>query len=78
MSSTPERAIALRPATAAPALRRSRLGTVFGRLAARLRAWHRRAVIRRDLATLPDHLLRDVGLSRADVEAEAVKPFWKL
>lgn len=32
---------------------------------------------RRALAALPDHLLRDVGLSRADVESEIAKPFWR-
>jgi uncharacterized protein YjiS (DUF1127 family) len=37
----------------------------------------RRARQRRDLAALPDHALRDIGLSRADVELEIGKPFWK-
>jgi uncharacterized protein YjiS (DUF1127 family) len=37
----------------------------------------RRARQRRDLAALSDHALRDIGLSRADVELEIGKPFWK-
>ena len=33
---------------------------------------------REALRALPDYLLKDVGLSRADVEREAEKPLWKL
>jgi uncharacterized protein YjiS (DUF1127 family) len=29
------------------------------------------------LRTLEDHLLRDVGLTRLQAEAEANKPFWR-
>lgn len=32
---------------------------------------------RRALRALPDYLLKDAGLSRADIEREASKPFWK-
>jgi uncharacterized protein YjiS (DUF1127 family) len=39
--------------------------------------WHRRARERRHLEALSDHMLRDIGLSRADVMAEATKPFWQ-
>ena len=31
---------------------------------------------RRVLASLPDHMLGDIGLSRADVERELLKPAW--
>ncbi|WP_035484715.1 DUF1127 domain-containing protein [Geminicoccus roseus] len=31
---------------------------------------------RRDLQRLPDHVLSDIGLSRADVERETLQPFW--
>jgi len=37
----------------------------------------RRARQRRDLAALSDHALRDIGLSRSDVEAEIGKPIWR-
>ena len=37
----------------------------------------RRARQRRDLAALSDHALRDIGLSRNDVEIEVGKPFWR-
>ncbi len=39
--------------------------------------WRERARQRRALASLDDHLLRDVGLSRAEVVREARKPFWR-
>jgi uncharacterized protein YjiS (DUF1127 family) len=37
-----------------------------------------RARQRRFLAALPDHGLRDIGLTRADVESEIAKPCWRL
>jgi uncharacterized protein YjiS (DUF1127 family) len=40
-------------------------------------AWLERARQRRQLRQLGDHMLKDIGLSRADVEAEASKPFWR-
>lgn len=39
--------------------------------------WQERARERRRLATLDERLLRDVGLSRADIEQEIRKPFWQ-
>jgi len=32
---------------------------------------------RRQLAQLPDYLLKDIGVTRADALKEAEKPFWK-
>jgi uncharacterized protein YjiS (DUF1127 family) len=43
----------------------------------RLLLWQERARDRRALAGLDNHMLRDIGLSRADLEAEVVKPFWR-
>ncbi len=31
---------------------------------------------RRQLASLDDHILRDIGISREDAEAEASRPLW--
>lgn len=31
---------------------------------------------RRDLATLDDHMLRDVGLTRQDAQRESGRPIW--
>jgi uncharacterized protein YjiS (DUF1127 family) len=39
--------------------------------------WIDRASQRRQLAELSDHMLRDIGLTRADAWAEAAKPFWR-
>jgi uncharacterized protein YjiS (DUF1127 family) len=41
-----------------------------------LLAWQTRAAERGQLAAMDDRLLRDVGLSRSDVESERSKPFW--
>lgn len=38
--------------------------------------WQRRARERAHLAALPDDILKDVGLSRADVEAVTHKSSW--
>lgn len=39
--------------------------------------WYERARQRRALDGLSDHLLHDIGLSRADAYREAHKPFWR-
>jgi uncharacterized protein YjiS (DUF1127 family) len=40
-------------------------------------SWLERVHQRRQLAQLSDHMLKDIGLTRADVEAELSKPFWR-
>jgi uncharacterized protein YjiS (DUF1127 family) len=40
--------------------------------------WQARARERRCLQQMDDHALRDVGLSRADIERESSKHFWRL
>lgn len=47
--------------------------TLFDRLA----TWNERRRQRRALEALPDHLLSDIGISRADADYEAEKPFWR-
>jgi uncharacterized protein YjiS (DUF1127 family) len=39
--------------------------------------WQDRARQRRALMALSDPMLKDIGLSRADAEREARKPFWR-
>jgi uncharacterized protein YjiS (DUF1127 family) len=39
--------------------------------------WFERTRQRRHLGELSDHMLKDIGLSRADVEVEVAKPFWR-
>ena len=57
------------------------------RLRPRLAAWTRRAIElvlgwqevarqRRALLALDEHLLKDIGITRADAEREASRPFW--
>ncbi|WP_042689898.1 DUF1127 domain-containing protein [Azospirillum sp. B506] len=50
-----------------------RLVSLFDRLA----TWNERRRQRRALEALPDHLLSDIGISRADADHEAEKPFWR-
>lgn len=47
------------------------------RLTDLLLLWLQRARQRRSLDSLSDHVLKDVGLSRADVMGEAHKQFWQ-
>ncbi len=39
--------------------------------------WSDRMRQRRHLAELDDRLLQDIGISRADVESEISRPFWR-
>jgi len=41
-----------------------------------VRRWKTLHDQRRQLAALSDAMLKDIGLSRADVEREAGRPFW--
>ena len=42
-----------------------------------LLVWQERSRQRHALAQLSDRMLRDIGISRADVAAECAKPFWR-
>lgn len=48
-----------------------------GRLLVALFDWQQRAAQRRRLLQLDARMLADIGLSRADAEREAMKPFWR-
>jgi uncharacterized protein YjiS (DUF1127 family) len=48
------------------------------RVLAILREWRQRARERRELATLDDYLLHDIGLSRSQAQFESGKPFWRV
>ena len=43
----------------------------------RLKKYREASRQRRQLAQLPDYLLKDIGITRADALKEADKPFWK-
>lgn len=49
-----------------------RVSTIFNQL----RRWKELYQQRRALASLGEETLKDLGLSRADVEREASRPFW--
>jgi uncharacterized protein YjiS (DUF1127 family) len=51
--------------------------TKIRRIIAAIRLWRRRVRSRQELRELDDHLLKDIGLSRADVFYEVAKPFWR-
>jgi len=42
-----------------------------------LNTWNNRQRGRKQLANLPNYLLKDIGLNRHDVENEINKPFWR-
>ena len=46
-------------------------------LAQRLARWYTNYRTRQELAELPDYILKDIGITRADAEREADKAFWK-
>lgn len=46
-------------------------------LFALLQEWHTTARQRRSLAAMDDWTLKDIGITRADVERETTKPFWR-
>lgn len=42
-----------------------------------LLVWQERAHQRRHMASLDTRILKDVGLTRGDIDAEIAKPFWR-
>jgi uncharacterized protein YjiS (DUF1127 family) len=50
---------------------------VLVRAADTLLGWIQRDRDRRALHHLDDRLLRDIGVTRVELEAEAAKPFWR-
>jgi uncharacterized protein YjiS (DUF1127 family) len=42
-----------------------------------LATWFQRADSREKLKTLSDRSLKDIGLTRQEIEREVQKPFWK-
>jgi uncharacterized protein YjiS (DUF1127 family) len=54
-----------------------RLRDVLAAAIEQVMVWHDRARQRRQLHSLSDHMLRDLGLGRADVAAETSKRFWQ-
>ena len=49
----------------------------FGAFLNLFQLWYERRRQRRGLLEMSDHMLKDIGLSRADAWAEGHKPFWR-
>lgn len=47
------------------------------RAARTLLVWQERVRSRRTMAYMDDHTLTDIGMTRADIDAEVAKHFWK-
>jgi uncharacterized protein YjiS (DUF1127 family) len=47
------------------------------RIPQRVNLWLTRIETRRSLSMLSEHVLLDIGLTRADVNRELMKPFWR-
>jgi len=60
------------PAIGPLAIRR----TAGTRLVLRLLGWWELAQQRRRLLAMDDHMLKDIGLTRADAWQEGTRPFW--
>lgn len=43
----------------------------------RVQDWSERRRARNHLYQMPDYILHDIGISRAEVETEYQKPFWQ-
>ena len=54
-----------------------RLSDFLRDVRAALREWRRRKNSRLELARLDERMLRDIGLTRAEVDHEINKPFWR-
>jgi uncharacterized protein YjiS (DUF1127 family) len=52
-------------------------GPPWRRLLKTLRLWQERARGRQQLREFDDPMLRDIGITRLQAEAEATKPFWR-
>jgi uncharacterized protein YjiS (DUF1127 family) len=51
-------------------------GAYLGALWLRFKRWNQLAKERRQLASLNDAMLKDLGLNRGDVMQESERPFW--
>ncbi len=52
------------------------LSALMKRSWSQLRLWHEVSRERRELRRLSEYIAKDIGISRADAEREADRPFW--
>jgi uncharacterized protein YjiS (DUF1127 family) len=53
------------------------IGGVIWRIAGRIGRWRDNARQRHDLQRLGPNLMKDIGISEADIWQEVTKPFWR-
>jgi uncharacterized protein YjiS (DUF1127 family) len=70
-------ALPLPAAHSTPDGTRGTMPSLLARACATMLRWARRRRARYELAQLDERLLRDVGLTRQQVERERSKPFWR-
>ncbi len=58
-------------------VRRADLLELLGDLIELALVWLQRSRERRELGAFSDHMLKDLGVSRADIDHEVSKPFWR-
>ena len=79
--STPRTSATQEPAAAVPAhavvTPRASWSLILDLIVATLREWRHRSVARRELASLDERMLRDVGLDPGTVYYEASQSFWR-
>ncbi len=57
-------------------VQKSAAAPLWKRAIQRVLHWHELARQRRELATMSDEALKDIGLTRADIQQEVERPFW--
>ena len=56
---------------------RNESSSVVRNIVNRFLLWRERSLQRKKLSTLPDHILKDIGVTRSDALNEINKSFWK-
>ena len=51
--------------------------SIARRVIKKIYAWRTRSQQRKQLASLSEHMLKDMGLTRYEVNKEVDKPFWR-
>lgn len=68
---------ALHPHAPPRPVSRPRVSSLLRAAAALLCLWRRRQEEAEELRTMDDHMLRDIGITRAEALAAAARPFWQ-
>jgi len=52
--------------------------SLLGRFIAWQNRMHERAFLYNTMQGMDEHILRDIGISRAELDSEVTKPFWRV